>query len=33
MALSDTAVRAAKTREKQYKLNDEKGLLLLLSRG
>lgn len=30
MALSDTAIRAAKPREKQYKLNDEKGLLLIV---
>lgn len=30
MALSDTAIRAAKPREKQFKLNDEKGLLLIV---
>lgn len=30
MALSDSAIRAAKPREKQYKLNDEKGLLLIV---
>ncbi|HEY0959740.1 MAG TPA: Arm DNA-binding domain-containing protein [Novosphingobium sp.] len=30
MALSDTGIRAAKPREKQYKLNDEKGLLLIV---
>ncbi|HEY0958373.1 MAG TPA: Arm DNA-binding domain-containing protein [Novosphingobium sp.] len=28
--MSDTAIRAAKPREKQYKLNDEKGLLLIV---
>ena len=30
MALSDTAIRAAKPRDKQYKLHDEKGLLLIV---
>lgn len=30
MALSDTAIRAAKPREQQFKLNDEKGLLLIV---
>jgi integrase len=30
MALSDTAIRAAKPREKQYKLHDAKGLLLIV---
>jgi len=30
MPLSDSAIRAAKPREKQYKLNDEKGLLLIV---
>lgn len=30
MAISDSAIRAAKPREKQYKLNDEKGLLLIV---
>lgn len=30
MALSDTAIRSAKPREKQYKLHDEKGLLLIV---
>lgn len=30
MALSDTAIRAAKPREKQFKLSDEKGLLLIV---
>lgn len=33
MALSDVAVKAAKPREKPYKLSDEKGLYLLVSSG
>lgn len=30
MALSDTGIRTAKRREKQYKLNDKKGLLSIV---
>lgn len=31
MALTDTAIRAAKPREKNYKIADEKGLYLLVT--
>lgn len=33
MALSDTAIRAAKSRDKDYKVADEKGLYLLVTAG
>jgi len=33
MALTDTAVRNAKPREKQYKISDERGLFLLIAPG
>ena len=32
MPLSDTAIRNAKPKEKQYKLSDEKGLYLLIKK-
>ena len=31
MALTDTAVKAAKPREREYKLADERGLYLLVT--